>query len=85
LVLTGIGDVGRGGPLHRGSDRGVLARGFPRFLGMVFPGEILQAEHQLNRMAPVDFQPSYYDFTTGRWQGNTLVTKTTGFYIATVT
>jgi hypothetical protein len=71
-----------------------LPAGFPRFLGMVFPGEILQAEHQLNwyaefgeatlrvyldgRASPTDWQPSYLGFTTGRWQGNTLVTKTVG-------
>ena len=28
--------------------RACLPAGFPRFLNMVFPGEILQAEHQLN-------------------------------------
>ena len=71
-----------------------LPAGFPRFLGMVFPGEILQAEHQLNwyaefgeatvriyldgRALPADWQPNYFGFTTGRWEGNTLVTKTIG-------
>lgn len=71
-----------------------LPPGFPRFLSMVFPGEILQAEHQLNwyaewgeatvriyldgREPPPNLQPSYYGFTTGQWQGNTLVTKTVG-------
>ena len=68
--------------------------GFPRFLNMVFPGEILQAEHQLNwyaefgeatvriyldgRARPADWQPNYYGFTVGRWEGNTLVTNTSG-------
>ena len=49
--------------------------GFPRFLSMVFPGEILQAEHQLNwygefgeatlriyldgRARPADREPNY--------------------------
>ena len=71
-----------------------LPAGFPRFLNMVFPGEILQAEHQLNwyaefgeatvriyldgRAPPADLQPSYYGYTTGRWEGNALVTKTVG-------
>jgi hypothetical protein len=71
-----------------------LPPGFPRFLSMVFPGEILQAEHQLNwyaewgeatvriyldgREPPPDLQPSYYGFTTGRWERNTLVTRTIG-------
>jgi hypothetical protein len=68
--------------------------GFPRFLSMVYPGEILQAEHQLNwyaewgeatvriyldgREPPADLQLSYNGFTTGHWQGNTLVTRTVG-------
>jgi hypothetical protein len=71
-----------------------LPAGFPRFLNMVFPGEILQAPHQLNwyaefgeatvrvyldgRAPPEDLQPSYYGFTTGGWEGNTLVTRTMG-------
>jgi hypothetical protein len=71
-----------------------LPAGFPRFLNMVFPGEILQADHQLNwyaefgeatmriyldgRAPPADYQSSYYGYSTGRWEGNTLVTKTTG-------
>jgi hypothetical protein len=71
-----------------------LPGGFPRFLSMVFPGEILQAPHQLNwyaewgeatvriyldgRTPPADLQPSYYGYTTGEWQGTTLVTKTVG-------
>jgi hypothetical protein len=71
-----------------------IPAGFPRFLNMVFPGEILQADHQLNwyaefgeatlriyldgRAPPEDLQPSYYGFTTGRWEGDTLVTKTIG-------
>jgi hypothetical protein len=69
-----------------------MPAGFPRFLSMVFPGEILQAEHQLNwyaewgeatvriyldgREPPQDLLPSYYGFTTGHWEGNTLVTRT---------
>ena len=84
----------RSGPLDGRSDGGLLARGFPALSGMVFPGEILQAEHQLNwyaefgeatvriyldgRAPPADLQPSYYGYTTGRWEGNTLVTKTIG-------
>jgi len=71
-----------------------LPAGFPRFLNMVFPGEILQADHQLNwyaefgeatlrvyldgRAPPPDLLPSYYGFTTGQWENNTLVTKTIG-------
>lgn len=71
-----------------------LPPGFPRFLSMVFPGEILQAPHQLNwyaewseatlriyldgRSPPADLQPSYYGYTTGRWDGVTLVTRTIG-------
>ena len=71
-----------------------LPAGFPRFLNMVFPGEILQADHQLNwyaefgeatvriyldgRPPPADLLPSYYGFTTGHWEGNTLVTRTVG-------
>lgn len=66
--------------------------GFPRFLSMVFPGEILQAEHQLNwyaewgqetvrvyldgREPPEGLLPSYSGFTTGHWEGNTLVART---------
>ena len=68
--------------------------GFPRFLSMVFPGEILQADHQLNwyaewgqdtiriyldgRSPPDDLQASYTGFTTGQWDGNTLVATTIG-------
>ena len=64
-----------------------LPAGFPRFLSMVFPGEILQAPHQLNwyaewseatlriyldgRSPPANLQPSYYGYTTGRWEGTT--------------
>lgn len=71
-----------------------LPPGFPRFLTMVLPGEILQAEHQLNwyaefgeatirihldgREPPADLDPSYNGFTTGEWDGNTLVTRTIG-------
>jgi hypothetical protein len=66
--------------------------GFPRFLGMVYPGEILQTDHQINwyaewgeatvrifldgRDPPADLMPSYNGFTTGAWEGNTLVTRT---------
>ena len=68
--------------------------GFPRFLTMVLPGEILQAEHQLNwyaefaeatvrvylngREPPEDLVPSFNGFSTGHWEGNTLVVKTIG-------
>ena len=61
---------------------------------MVFPGEILQSDHRLNwyaqfgevtvriyldgRQPPADLEPSYYGYTTGEWEGNTLVTKTIG-------
>lgn len=71
-----------------------LPPGFPRFLTMVLPGEILQTERQLNwyaefgeatiriyldgREPPPDLFPSYNGFTTGRWEGNTLVTRTIG-------
>jgi hypothetical protein len=71
-----------------------LPAGFPRFLSMVFPGEILQAEHQLNwyaewgqetvriyldgREPPEGLIPSYTGFTTGHWEGNTLVATTIG-------
>ena len=66
--------------------------GFPRFLNMVLPGEIVQSEHQLNwyaewgeatvrvilddRAMPQTLDPSYNGYTTGRWEGNTLVTRT---------
>ena len=68
--------------------------GFPRFLTMVLPGEILQAEHQLNwyaefaeatvrvyldgRKVPEDLVPSFNGFSTGHWEGNTLVVQTVG-------
>ena len=71
-----------------------LPPGVPRFLTMVLPGEILQAEHQLNWYAefgeatlriyldgpepPADLFPTYNGYTTGHWEGNTLVTRTTG-------
>jgi hypothetical protein len=71
-----------------------LPAGFPRFLSMVYPGEILQTDHQLNwyaewgeatvriyldgREPPQDLPPSYNGFTTGHWEGNTLVTRTAG-------
>jgi len=71
-----------------------LPPGFPRFVTMVLPGEILQAEHQLNwyaefaeatvrvyldgREPPKNLYPSYNGFTTGEWDGNTLVTRTIG-------
>ena len=71
-----------------------LPAGFPRFLGMVLPSEILQAEHQINwyaefgeatlriyldgRAPPQDPDPSYYGYTTGVWEGNVLTTRTTG-------
>jgi hypothetical protein len=71
-----------------------LPPGFPRFLSMVFPGEILQAEHQINwyaewgestvriyldgRTPPADLQPSYNGFTTGDWRADVLVTRTVG-------
>lgn len=70
-----------------------LPAGFPRFLGMVLPSEILQAEHQLNwyaefgeatlriyldgRSPPADPDPSYYGYSTGVWEGNVLTTRTT--------
>ena len=66
--------------------------GFPRFLSMVYPGEILQAEHQLNwfaewgestvriyldgREPPENLPLSYNGYSTGHWEGRTLVTKT---------
>jgi len=68
--------------------------GFPRFLTMVLPGEILQAEHQLNwyaefaeatvrvyldgREIPENLVPSFNGFSTGHWEGNTLVVQTVG-------
>jgi hypothetical protein len=68
--------------------------GFPRFLTMVLPGEILQAEHQLNwyaefseatvrvfldgRAVPADLVPSFNGFSTGHWEGNALVVQTIG-------
>ncbi len=71
-----------------------LPPGFPRFLSMVLPGEILQTEHQLNwyaewseatvriyldgRALPADLFPTYNGYTTGEWEGNTLVTQTIG-------
>ena len=71
-----------------------ISPGFPRFLTMVLPGEILQAEHQLNwyaefaeatvrvyldgRQPPEDLVPSFNGFSTGEWEGNTLVVETTG-------
>lgn len=71
-----------------------ISPGFPRFLTMVLPGEILQAEHQLNwyaefaeatvrvyldgRQQPEDLVPSFNGFSTGQWEGNTLVVTTTG-------
>jgi len=71
-----------------------LPPGFPRFLGMVYPSEILQTAHQLNwyaewgestlriyldgRGVPKDLSPSYNGFSTAHWEGNTLVTKTVG-------
>lgn len=71
-----------------------LPAGFPRFLSMVLPGEILQNEQQLNwyaewgqatvrihldgRRPPPDLFPSYNGFTTGRWDGNSIVTRTIG-------
>ncbi|MBN4059753.1 MAG: hypothetical protein COA71_08545 [SAR86 cluster bacterium] len=69
-----------------------LPAGFPRFLGMVYPGEILQTEHQINWFAEwgestvrifLDGRPhpensplSYNGYTTGYWEGNTLLTHT---------
>ena len=71
-----------------------LPGGFPRFLSMVYPGEILQAEHQIiwyaefgeatlriyldGRDIPDGIEPSYYGYTTGAWDANTLVTRTVG-------
>lgn len=71
-----------------------LPSGFPRFLNMVLPGEILQGEHQLNwyaefseatvriyldgRAPPTDLEPSFYGYSTGHWESNVLVTKTIG-------
>jgi hypothetical protein len=71
-----------------------IPAGFPRFLNMVLPGEILQTEHQLNwyaefseatvrvyldgRAPPADLFPTFNGFTTGAWDGNTLVTRTIG-------
>ncbi len=71
-----------------------LPAGFPRFLGMVYPSEILQTDHQINwyaewgestvriyldgRPQPENLDVSYNGYTTGHWEGNTLVTKTTG-------
>lgn len=67
--------------------------GFPRLLSMVFPGEIMQNDNQLNwyvewnqetvriyldgREAPDGLAHSFTGFTTGHWEGNTLVTHTT--------
>jgi len=66
--------------------------GFPRFLGMVYPGEILQSEHQINwyaewyestiriyldeRPQPEPLELSYNGYTTGKWNGNVLETRT---------
>jgi hypothetical protein len=68
--------------------------GYPRFLTMVLPGEILQAEHQLNwyaefaeatvrvyldgREPPEDLVPSFNGFSTGHWEGNSLQVQTVG-------
>lgn len=84
------------------ADQGILAAdptaactpaGFPRLLSLVFPGEIIQNDNQLNwyvewnqetvriyldgREAPDGLAHSYTGFTTGHWEGNTLVTHTT--------
>lgn len=66
--------------------------GFPRFLSMVYPGEILQSDHQINwyaewyeanlriylddRPQPEPLEPSYNGYTTGTWNGNVLATRT---------
>jgi len=71
-----------------------IPAGFPRFLTMVLPGEILQARHQLNwyaefgeavvrvyldgREPPEDLVPSFNGYSTGHWEGNTLVVQTVG-------
>ena len=69
-----------------------IPAGFPRFLSMVFPGEIIQNDNQLNwyvewnqetlriyldgRPEPENPFPTYTGFSTGHWEGNTLVTNT---------
>ncbi len=69
-----------------------IPAGFPRFLGMVYPGEILQAEHQINwyaewgestvriyldgRSQPDPLEVSYNGYTTGKWNGSILETHT---------
>jgi hypothetical protein len=73
-----------------------IPAGFPRFLGMVYPGEILQTDHQINwyaewgestlriyldgRSIPEKLEPSYNGFTTGKWNGSTLETRTIGLH-----
>ena len=69
-----------------------IPAGFPRFLGMVYPGEILQSEHQINwyaewyeatlriyldeRPQPDPLELSYNGYTTGKWNDNVLETHT---------
>lgn len=66
--------------------------GFPRFLSMVYPGEIIQNDQQINwyaewyeatvrifldgRPQPDPLEPSYNGYTTGTWNGNVLETNT---------
>jgi hypothetical protein len=69
-----------------------IPAGFPRFLGMVYPGEILQSDHQINwyaewyeatvriyldeRPQPDPLELSYNGYTTGKWNDNVLETLT---------
>jgi hypothetical protein len=67
--------------------------GFPRIMSLVYPGEIIQTDAQLNwyaewneetlrvylddRQPPEDWIHGYRGFSTGHWEGNTLVFRTT--------
>jgi hypothetical protein len=77
-----------------------LPPGVPRFLTMVLPGEILQTEQQLNwyaefgeatmriyldgRAPPAELYPTFNGFSTGRWEGNSLVVTTVGLRVDTL-
>lgn len=92
--------AGRGDLSFDTSATHCLPKGMPRVMMAPFGLEILQTDWQINmfnegsqetvrivldgRKQEADADPSYIGFTTGRWEGATLKTVTTGLRVDTV-
>ena len=90
IVKTRIAEMGKGDPISRCLPMGVPRTHFTPFLKKIIqaPGLIVVLDEQNmayrqiftdGRPLPVDPQPSWNGYSSGKWDGDTLVVETNGF------